>query len=337
MEASRSDCISPLEDKINRSSKRTTLLVALVIQVVLLLGTLFVIVLDPVEVDTPHFVSTGGVVKEERSPVSQEIQSRFMRRMSNPTMLNRIQVDTPASFNLPAMPELPTDSFSLDQSDVFLAENAQTLLQESGLLAAASAIGSASSGASFFGIEDSGQRIVIVVNTSASVVNKARRKGVTISEIQDEVVGLIEGLTGRVSFGVVQFSQGARAFAEELAPAISGNKEAAREWVSQMKGSPPVLDESTAGHEGALWLAMSLEPDLIFLVTDGVLNKRVRTGDGYQYPQISYDVLLSGMHREVRECGLKTRVNVVGFELSDKSRNGLKRLVRDFGGSLREF
>lgn len=321
-----------------KKRKRSTLLVALAVQAALLLGTIFVMVLDPVEVDAPHFVSSGGSPGEERAKVSQESKARFMRRMSNPQMINRIQADAATSFSLPPMPELPVDSFSADQSDAFLAENAQSMLANSGLLSAASSMGSASSGASFFGIEDSGQRIVIVVNTSASVVNKARRKGVTIAEIQNEVADLIGGLSSRVSFGLVQFSQGNRAFADQLAPAISKNKQAARSWAhSSLKGSPPVLDESLAGHEGALWKALDLEPDLVFLVTDGVLNKRVRVDGKFQYPEISYDALLAGMKREMRDRGLKTRVNVVGFELSSKNQAGLERLVREFGGSLRAF
>lgn len=316
----------------------STLLVAFTVQVALVLVTLFVVVLDPVEEEAPHFLAPTGTGEAKQAAVPQEAMSRFMRRMSNPKMLNRIQSTSASSYELPPMPELPKDAFTLDQADMFLAENAQTMLESSGLLADAAAMGSSGSGASFFGIEDSGQRIVIVVNTSASVVRKAGRKGVSISEIQDEVVALVDGLNGRVSFGVVQFSQGTESFAPHLAPAISKNKEAVRNWVYRsLKGSPPVVDEALAGHEGALWQALDLQPDVVFLVTDGVLNKRVRVDGGYRYPEISYDVLLSGLRRQLRERSLKTRINVIGFELSSSGQAGLKRLVREFGGSLREF
>jgi len=195
-----------------------------------------------------------------------------------------------------------------------------------------------SSAASFFGVQDSGRRIVIVVNTSASVVRKARNQGVSIEAIHEEVVSLIDNLDSGTLFGIVQFSQGSRRFAPYLAPAISRNKEAASHWTrKEMRGNPKVESELLLGHEGGLKLAVDMEPDLIFLVTDGVLNKRVRVDGAYKYPEIPYEILIGSVEADLRRSGARTRIHAIGFELNDKDRRGLERLTRRFGGTLREF
>ena len=91
------------------------------------------------------------------------------------------------------------------------------------------------------------------------------------------------------------------------------------------------------GHEAGLQLAVEMEPDLIFLVTDGVLNKRVRSDGSYKYPEIPYEILIGTIERELRRLVARTRINAIGFELAEKDRRGLDRLTRRFGGTLREF
>ncbi len=80
-----------------------------------------------------------------------------------------------------------------------------------------------------------------------------------------------------------------------------------------------------------------MEPDLIFLVTDGVLNKRVRVDGAYKYPEIPYEILIGSVEADLRRLGVRTRIHAIGFELNDKDRRGLERLTRRFGGTLREF
>ena len=104
-----------------------------------------------------------------------------------------------------------------------------------------------------------------------------------------------------------------------------------------MRGNPKVEIELLLGHEGGLKLAVDMEPDLIFLVSDGVLNKRVRVDGTYKYPEISYEILIGSVEADLRRSGARTRIHAIGFELNDKDRRGLERLTRRFGGTLREF
>ena len=149
---------------------------------------------------------------------------------------------------------------------------------------------------------------------------------------------MIDGLDSGTLFGIVQFRQGGRRFAPQLAPAIQGNKEAATLWTeSELRGNPKVDEQELLGHEAGLQLAVEMEPDLIFLVTDGVLNKRVRSGGSYKYPEIPYEILIGTIERELRRLGARTRIHAIGFELAEKDWRGLDRLTRRFGGTLREF
>jgi len=261
-----------------------------------------------------------------------------MKRMQRLQPMQRLSVESAVRGDMPPMPKLPIDAFSLDAGDLETVEDAGAMLEQSGLLAGSLQGRGPSSAAAFFGVQDSGKRIVIVVNTSASVVRKARNQGVSIDKIHEEVVELIENLDSGTLFGIVQFSQGARSFASYLAPAITRNKEAATQWTfKEMRGNPKVSDESLLGHEGGLKLAVEMEPDLIFLVTDGVLNKRVKVDGSFKYPEISYEVLIGSLDRNLRRLGVRTRIHAIGFELRDKDRRGLERLTRRFGGTVREF
>ena len=267
-----------------------------------------------------------------------ERRDRFMKRMQRLQPMQRLSVETAVRGDMRLMPKLPIDAFSLDTDDLEIVEDTGVLLEQSGLLSGSVNGKVSSSVAAFFGVQDSGRRIVIVVNISASVVRKARNQGVSIDKIHNEVVSLIDSLDSGTLFGIVQFSQGSRRFAHYFAPSITRNKEAATQWVlEELRGNPKVNDESLIGHEGGLKLTVDMEPDLIFLVTDGVINKRVKAAGTYKYPEIPYDVLIGSIDRDLRRLGARMRIHVIGFELKDKDRPGLERLTRRFGGTARVF
>ncbi len=79
---------------------------------------------------------------------------------------------------------------------------------------------------------------MIVVNTSASVVRKARNQGVSIEAIHEEVVSLINNLDSGTLLNRAIQSGVATFCAPYLAPAISRNKEAASHWTrKEMRGT----------------------------------------------------------------------------------------------------
>ncbi|MBD5778604.1 hypothetical protein IEN85_03820 [Pelagicoccus sp. NFK12] len=322
-----------------RSRSRSTLFIALAVQVAVVLVSVFIMVREDALVEPPAF-SGERVVSVARPEEKRLDRVREMsRRISKPRSFQRLAVEQAFQNELPSMPALPQDALDLNSVEDSMLADAHASLSGSGLMDLASSLAGKESAAEFFGVRDSGRRIVIVVNTSASVVRKASARGVSIERLQQEAIALVEGLGSGTLFGIVQFSQGTKSFSEFMAPALVKNKVAAAEWVrSELKGNPKVLPGSLVGHEAAVAAAMALQPDLIFLVTDGSLNRRTaKPGGGYSYPKISFAELMDFADRQVMQRGVKPRLHVVGFELGEVEREGLERLARRFNGSLREM
>jgi hypothetical protein len=265
--------------------------------------------------------------------------AEFQQAAAKPLPLEKLATSALLPPDLPALPTVPKMEFNPLENSEFLARDAQALLAQSGLSGAMAGLKTASSTAAFFGVEDSGERIVIIVNTSVSVRHKAQRRGVSWDRIQQEVTGVIDRLDGGTLFAIVQFSQGVRVFPDFLAPATAGNRAAARTWAqANLKGNPPVADDAAwFGHEAAFAAAFELEPDVIFLVTDGVLDRREVSGGRVSYPQISYETLLASLRGFQRGAARDVRIHVVGFELKPSDAAGMRALARAYRGQVREF
>lgn len=242
---------------------------------------------------------------------------------------------------LPGGPVVPmvNDTARDAPSSDLLSGVAQGMLSDTGfggMLAGARTAGSA---ASFFGIDDSGERIVIIVNTSASLMRKAARRGVTIERIHEEVLRLVDGLAPASLFGIVQFSQGVRLFAPDLAPASPANKETLRRWISAgLRGNPALPPEARlSGHEAAIEAALKLEPDVVFLVTDGQLDRRDGSPGAWTYPVVSYEEFSRTLRAVRARHPARPRLHVIGFELNERDTAGMRRLAREFGGQVRVF
>ena len=313
------------------------LLWAILAQIGILGTTILIVVRDPPEQEAPVFSGGQKIEKKVAPPPPAELR-RLLRRSSRPNFAKRLTTQSLVSDPLPALPELPKDAFDFEGADLQMMEDAQGMLEQTGFLNAGRRSAAASSAAALFGVQDSGRRIVVIVNTSASVVRKARNAGVSIERLHEEVIELINGLQSSTLFGIVQFSQGSRRFAPHLAPAITRNREAATDWIrAELRGNPPVGDEELVGHEAGLALALDLEPDVIFLITDGSLNKRVRISGELKYPEIPYGLLMESIEKKMRASGRRARIHAIGFKMKEKDRRGMAELTRKFGGTLREF
>jgi hypothetical protein len=261
-----------------------------------------------------------------------------MEEVARPALLERLQLDVPSPDGLPALPpgpQLPSEALPLDD---FLARDAEALLGDAALAGGAAELRGLASAASFFGIEEKGERFVIIVNTSASVLRRAQRRGVSLERIRAEAAGVVSGLGEGGLFGIVQFSQGVRVFADYLAPASTSNKALAEAWLGAMQGNPPLAsDAPLAGHEAAFERALAWEPDVIFLVTDGALDRRTAGPDGWTYPRIPYDEFARTLRRLRGSAARPLRVHVVGFEMNEGDAAAMRRLAQEYGGQVRPF
>ncbi len=317
--------------------KSAPLLFAVLVQGLLVAGAGLVVVMTPSAESEPEFEAAAAVHLPQRERQHRVAVSEFQRAAGAPRMMERLTTAALAPDGLPEMPEAFSE---LDTAAADLeAMDSQSLLGDSGIGGILGGLEGAGETASFFGIEAVGNRIVIVVNTSASVINRARNRGVTVERIQREMISLVEGLSSGARFGIVQFSQGARAFADHLVPATAANMDQLRAWVpDNLRGNPrAAAGQERLGHEAGLAEAFAFDPDVIFLVTDGQLNRREGAPGNYTYPEIPYSRLRATLDELRRETSSDVRLHVVGFEMRAADAENMRRLVREFGGSLREF
>ena len=329
----------PQPASTSRRVRKDTLIYALLLQGLVLLAAVFVVVVRPLMRSEPEFVSGPVIHLPQRELEHRAAVAELQQMAGGVPPLEKLVTSALLPPELPVLPAVPRTEFAPADPAEHLARDAQALLAQSGLAGAMGGLKSVSSTAAFFGVEADGERILIVVNTSVSVRNKAQRRGVSWSRIQEEVTGVIDRLDGGTLFAIVQFSQGVRVFPETLAPATAGNREAVRAWVREsLRGNPPI-DASAVrfGHEAAFDAALALDPDVIFLVTDGVLDRRETRGGRVVYPEIPYDVLLGSVREARRGSRQRLQVHVIGFEMKPADAAGMRRLAGEFGGQLREM
>lgn len=330
---------APLHPARTRRLRPGTIALAVGIQVVLLFTATYIIVAQPWRREEPEFTAKKTIYLPQRELEHRVAVAEFQQAAAKPLPLEKLVTSALLPPDLPVLPTVPETEFNPLENSDFLSRDAQALLAQSGLSGAMAGLRSTASTAAFFGVEDQGERIVIIVNTSVSVRHKAQRRGVSWDRIQDEVTGVIDRLDGGTLFAIVQFSQAVRVFPEFLAPATTGNRTAARAWVKDnLKGNPPVTgDMIWFGHEAAFEAAFRLEPDVIFLVTDGVLDRREVNGSRVSYPQISYDTMQTSLRSFQRGATRDVRIHVVGFEMKPADAANMRELARAYRGQVREF
>jgi len=322
-----------------RRWRKDTLVYALVAQGVVLALAVGVVVMRPLLREDPVFEGTARISLPQRELDHRAAVAEWQEAAGGVPPLEKLATSALLPPELPALPAVPRTEFAAAEPAEMLMRDAQALLAQSGLTGTAGAWTSVASTAAFFGVEATGERIVIVVNTSVSVRHKAQRRGVPWSRIQDEVTGVIDRLDGGTLFGVVQFSQGVRVHPDTLAPATAANREAMRTWVREnLRGNPPVAADATQfGHEAALDAALALDPDVIFLVTDAVLDRREVKGGRVTYPVIPYSELMRTVREARRGSRRALQVHVIGFEMAKADADGMRRLAAEFRGQVREF
>ncbi|MEM8549940.1 MAG: hypothetical protein AAGF10_04055, partial [Verrucomicrobiota bacterium] len=106
--------------------------------------------------------------------------------------------------------------------------------------------------------------------------------------IKNEVANLIAGLSPQTQFNLAIYEGGSLAWRDELVEATRENKEEARAWLEALSESPAASIASrkasgTRMMEGggtrldtALRQAFSFKPEVIFIVTDGEINRSGR-------------------------------------------------------------
>ncbi|MFZ9964786.1 MAG: hypothetical protein ACO3GO_06215 [Terrimicrobiaceae bacterium] len=256
-----------------------------------------------------------------------------------PTLSDKMQSSRPTKFSLPDLPAMPLDQMlPLDPSQLLADQmasisNTDALGAKSGAAAAGSG-GFGGKGLSFLGLDSNGQRVLLALDVSTSVENKAKKAGIPFDKIGVEIQSLLKSLPITSRFGMIQFSRLMVGFSEELVPASNPNRQAATQWINEKFGKVPTKaakDDDRSGLLGVLNLAQNLKPDVIFIVSDGSFQSE-------QYPAgIPWKELKKAIEKIEDDRGKPARINFIAFEPKDEDLKELRKLANASKGSIREM
>jgi len=300
--------------------------------------------------------ATFEVKRDIRLPAKQREHKMNMAAFDamapKPTFNDKMQSLRPAAFALPELPKMPIDQMlPLDPSEI-VSDQVTSLVGTSGLGAGgegSGGTGGLGTGMSFFGIQSSGKRILLIFDVSGSVVNKANKAGVPLTKIQEETSTLISKLPVSSRFGIIQFTRNYKAFNSELLPATDQNRAAALDWIknewveSGMMAASGKVTSNPTGLVGVLQLAAKMQPDVIFLISDASFQWTPPPGSrssrqpvsnfGEDIPWKEVEAIASGPLQGPEGC----KINFIGFEMKSEDKRAMGSIARKTGGKLREM
>ena len=283
------------------------------------------------------------VKKDVRLPAKKREQKMNMASLDaiapKPTLSDKMQSTRPTAFSLPDVPNMPLDQMlPLDPSQLLSDQMASISNSEAlGTASGASAGGSGGfggKGLSFLGIDSNGQRILLALDVSSSVENKAKNAGVPFDKIGEEIQNLLKTLPITARFGMIQFSRLFVTFSDELVPASNPNRQAATQWINEKFGkvqTKAAKNDVRSGLLGVLSFAQTLKPDVVFIVSDGSFQSE-------QHPSgIPWNELKKAIDQIKDESGKQARINFIAFEPKEEDFKELRKLANSSKGSVREM
>ena len=289
------------------------------------------------------------VTKDIRVPVQDREHRMNMAAFDGmapkPSFTDKLQSLRPAPLALPELPKVPMDQLlPLDPAEI-LADQVATLTGTAGL-GSGLAPGATGSGGpagikssfTFMGIESTGKRILLIFDVSASVLNKARKRGLSLNKIKEETIALLQQLPINARFGIIQFTQNFKAFREELIPATDLNRSQAKSWIEDEwveTGTMPAsrtVTKNPRGVVGVFELAVGMRPDVLFLISDASFQWK-EGGTLSDVPWKEIQRVAKGSLQGKTGCVL----NFVGFEMKPDDKRQMESLVRATKGKMREI
>ena len=310
----------------------------IIITVALHLGALLVFgsitVYKFIKPPEPEFEPPPPLESIEPQKLEYKVKSKDLQKNSARPRQQRISVQAISQINTPdvdvALPEFTPE----------VAVGAGTGVGSGlGQGLGSGGLGFGQSAVNFFGLESSGERIVIVFDISTSVVNKVKSQGYSITRIRDKTVEIIEGLNPGTMFGMIQHSRSYDPFKQELVPALPENKEEAIAWMKS--------DFETSGRSRSGWVrgtpngiqsvmkaAFQMEPDLIFLLSDASYQ---RTGEVNRNENVPWDELKDDVEDLQKSLPREAVINFIGFGVDPDDASGMRNFVRANDGDYKEF
>ncbi|MEM7474264.1 MAG: hypothetical protein AAF483_04670 [Planctomycetota bacterium] len=201
-------------------------------------------------------------------------------------------------------------SMDVESLDMALPESSMPVIGS--LLGASDVAGDMADGlkaASFFGAKSKGRKFVFVVDNSNSMTNGRLETALS------ELMATVDGFGPKESFYIIFFSDTAYGMfhprpAKGLIPATPRNKERLRTWLYSVQ-----MCLKTKGEE-AVRMAVSLNPDVIYILGDGAFTDNTQK-------------ILTAPHNRI------IPINTLGMEVNDKGASQLKSIAAANNGTYR--
>lgn len=263
----------------------------------------------------------------------------FEAAASPPVLDEKIASLREAEFALPDLPQIPVDPAAEYDPSVAMSDLSLGMDVGLGGLGAGGMGGGGKSAVSFFGIQDTAERVVIVFDVSGSVVNKAKASGVSVSRIKEEAQKMIDGLSINTAFGLVQFVRNYKVFRADMVSASDPNKVEAKRWIEKefiTSGSMPasrkgVIRKKPNGIESVFDAVFDWEADVVYVISDGSFWR----DPGNQ--KVPYNDLARLIRERQKGRVDPMKIHFIGFQMKPDERKALTRIVRRTGGILKEL
>ena len=324
---------------ISSASKKKSIamIMAVIVQLALLGLTVWVVVLVPRSEKDPAFIAQKTIYLPQSELDHQAALSEFQQVASAPMAMDMLTVEAMLPDVLPALPVLPTETFSEFDFEHSMAD-AQSLLGDVGALGEIAGIGGTASKMSFLGIETEASRVVIAFDVSTSVINNMKKAGLSLKQIKAETEQLIDGLNANTLFGVIQFIRAYEQLETYLQPATVGNKMAALTWLDQRFGNTRSSRNWVRGNpdgiESVLEICFALQPDVLFILSDGSFQSTLPDRGSRTVDWDAITVLIKQLQKNLVD---EPKVHFISFGAKPNDGAAMEKAARVFGGVYKAF
>jgi hypothetical protein len=295
--------------------------------------------------------ATFEAPKDRHMPAKERQQKMNMAEFDSlapkPSFNDKLQALKPAPFSLPDLPKVPMDQMLPLDPSAIVSDQVSSMVGAAGTGSGAgqggSGMGGTGTGFSFLGIQTTAKRVLILYDISASVVRAADRAGYSMDKIRDQTKQLLQNLGVNTRFALGQFARNYAFFRTEMLPATDPNRALANDWFDQwfagsdgtMKLSTPNIVKGSPGFIEVMRAAFKLQPDVIFVISDGSFERGSGSSGG-QIPFPELDDALRGLQKGMPE---PVKINFIGVGMKPKNEGEMRHVMghNSGGGKFREL
>jgi len=268
---------------------------------------------------------------------------QMQQQVRKPQILQRLVSQAPSAVALPELPKMDTpdmkkmrDTPQLNRSQSMLGD----LGRAGGGLGRGDTGGGGFSDTKFFGENVRTRAVIIIVDVTTTIFKIG-----AIDALKKEAEIMLGGLNPGTKFNVVVFVDGAGSFQPNMVFALEENKKNCIEWINSLQENDKrgqLVGFGGTSSKLALEMALEMNPDTIFIITDGDYPK-LKPSKPKNAPNIEghADTIMDLVKSIETRYNATIKINPIIFYPTDDSewervtKDFYRRIVRLTGGKLK--